>query len=376
MLIERIKNAGLRAWTNSRSWKPKSRIVVFESDDWGSIRLPGRKGLKQLADSGIRLDRSGYDRLDCLENGADLEALFNTLSDFRDQIGRHPIFTLNTVMQNPDFEKIRHAGFRSYIGESFFESYRRYKGQDLRAAWSEAIQDGLIKPQFHAREHLNSDLWLHDLQRGVQDTIVAFDLDFFAHQTVTGSGRHDIYLVAHWPESENNRATIENSLLEGLDRFEECFGYRSKTFVPCCYHFYSEGEAFIAEHGVKLIQGQRAQLEPRVPGLDSSYRVKRRYTGQINPYGQIYTVRNVLFEPYLDQSRDWVSVALDGIRNAFLFGAPAIVCSHRVNYVGGIDLKHRDTSIHALSMLLQEILKRWPDVEFLSSDQLLDRIEI
>lgn len=55
-------------------------------------------------------------------------------------------------------------------------------------------------------------------------------------------------------------------------------------------------------------------------------------------------------------------------------GKPAIICSHRVNYVGFIDEHNRDRSLKMLGRLLGKILLKWPEVEFMTSNNLADII--
>jgi hypothetical protein len=78
----------------------------------------------------------------------------------------------------------------------------------------------------------------------------------------------------------------------------------------------------------------------------------------------------VLFEPYLDHNYDWIGRAIKDIRNAFMLGKPAVICSHRINYVGGMSISHRDRSLRMLRALLERLVEVYPDVEFLSSDEL------
>lgn len=40
--------------------------------------------------------------------------------------------------------------------------------------------------------------------------------------------------------------------------------------------------------------------------------------------------------------------------------------------VGGLETTHRDDSLNQLKSLLQEIIKRWPDVEFMDGTQMCD----
>ena len=86
--------------------KTNRKIVVIESDDWGSIRMPSRKVYDQLFKKGYKVDLDPYMKYDCMANSNDLEALFEVLSSVQDKNGRNAIITANTIMANPDFEKI------------------------------------------------------------------------------------------------------------------------------------------------------------------------------------------------------------------------------------------------------------------------------
>lgn len=55
---------------------------------------------------------------------------------------------------------------------------------------------------------------------------------------------------------------------------------------------------------------------------------------------------------------------------AFKCFRPAIISSHRLNFIGAIEPSNRDRHLSALELLLTKIVKQWPDVEFVSSDQL------
>ena len=52
---------------------------------------------------------------------------------------------------------------------------------------------------------------------------------------------------------------------------------------------------------------------------------------------------------------------------AFCFHKPAVISSHRVNYIGALDVANRTRGLQQLRLLLSKILKTWPDVEFMSS---------
>jgi hypothetical protein len=63
---------------------------------------------------------------------------------------------------------------------------------------------------------------------------------------------------------------------------------------------------------------------------------------------------------------------LNRIETAFRYYKPAIISSHRVNFIGAIVPDNRNKNLMLLKQLLFEIVKKWPDVEFMSSDQLGD----
>src|SRR3954463_2455027 len=94
--------SAVRNIRNLRGWSGKKRIVVIESDDWGSIRMPSRQVYQDFVAKGFPVQHSQYNRLDCLETNDDLEALFEVLSSVRDSAGRYARLTANTIVANPD----------------------------------------------------------------------------------------------------------------------------------------------------------------------------------------------------------------------------------------------------------------------------------
>ena len=89
---------------------------------------------------------------------------------------------------------------------------------------------------------------------------------------------------------------------------------------------------------------------------------------------QVTVVRNVVFEPTNDRRFDSVKLALDQVAAAFRWRRPAIISSHRVNFCGHIDPENREYGLAALKRLLDGIVKRWPDVQFISADELVEKV--
>lgn len=109
---------------NYKGWKTNKKIVVFESDDWGSVRMPSVETYKTLKQNGIQVDKSPYCKFDSLASEYDLDYLFSTLLKYKDNKGNSPIITANTVIANPDFEKIKAADYSIYYFEPFTETLK------------------------------------------------------------------------------------------------------------------------------------------------------------------------------------------------------------------------------------------------------------
>jgi hypothetical protein len=114
------------------------------------------------------------------------------------------------------------------------------------------------------------------------------------------------------------------------------------------------------------MQGIPNQLIPTINnGHHFIYR--KHYTGQKNRWGQRYIIRNVFFEPAASGYNQ--AETLNRIKTAFRWGKPAVIGSHRLNYMGSINPENRNLNLKYLKELLCQIVRIWPDVEFMSTDQ-------
>ena len=53
-----------------------TKIVVIESDDWGTIRMSSKEAFNSLLKKGYPVDQCPYNKYDALESNQDLEMLF------------------------------------------------------------------------------------------------------------------------------------------------------------------------------------------------------------------------------------------------------------------------------------------------------------
>jgi hypothetical protein len=360
----------LKDFTNIPGWKTKRHIVVFESDDWGSIRMPDTKSFERLEHMGIDLrsaDAERYNQNDNLATGRDLESLFEVLSKLRDGHGNHAVFTPVCIVANPDFKKIADSGFEEYFYEPFTETLQRFPGcENSFDLWKEGISRSLFVPQMHGREHLNVMAWMKDLQAGDRHALSAFRKKVwgFVPSSYPQVDYQAAFLITDSADLEYHKEVIKS----GLDLFEELLGYRAAFFVPPNGVINNALNATLAENGIELRYVSKIQNETIGPGRS---RKRLHYLGQQDKHGIRYIIRNCFFEPS-QVGRDWVDYCLRDINTAFRLRKPAIIGTHRVNYIGSLNPENRDKGLNQLGTLLARIKKHWPDVEFLTTARLGD----
>ena len=362
--------------SNIPGWRTKRHIVVIESDDWGSIRMSSIANFNRMLKAGMPVDKSHYNLYDALECNDDLIALMETLSKFKDVTGRPPVFTGVNVVANPDFEKVEKNGFSEYIYEPYTQTCKRYSNHDrVHELWKEAIAKRLIVPIFHGREHLNAQFWLRALQMGDKSTLLGFENEVTGMPGIKGEKLPD-FQAAFDIDTVEDLPYQKEVIKTGLDLFEQLYGYRSKYFVPTNGPFNNSLEKDLFDAGIRYINTGKKQREPLGNG---QYRVNTRFLGDKNQFGQIYLTRNCFFEPAatgfeVPVNYNWIDFCLKEIEIAFRWHKPATISSHRVNYIGYLHPENRENSLRQLSELFSRMLKRWPDIEFMTSSELGDLI--
>jgi hypothetical protein len=349
--------------------------MVIESDDWGSIRMPSKEVYKKCIDAGYRVDNNPYERYDSLLSRDDLELLFSLLTGYSDKNGSHPVITANCVVVNPDFEKIKKDNFENYYFELICDTFKRYpRHEDNFRLWKQGMDDKIFYPQFHGREHLNVSLFMDALRKSDPDVRFAFENQMPGSIPLKETGKGNIYVEATLYRSLVDKDEKLKIFLEGLDLFERLFGFRSVSVIPPNYVWSPDYNKPVFEKGVKYFQGIRKICEPMPDGKD---RYHTYHLGKKNDIGQMYLVRNTMFEPSLFQFgiNDPVGHCLSDMAIAFRMHKPAVITSHRINYVGFIDETNRDRSLKMLDNLISSALKKWPDIEFFTSSELGELID-
>lgn len=359
-------------FSNLLGWRTKRKIVVIESDDWGSIRMPSLKVYDDLRKLGVNVhtgDNNRYNQLDTIESKADMEMLFNSLSSFRDVNGNHPVFTAMSLCANPDFEQIKQADFSEYYFEPVTRTFEKYGNSAALVLWKQGEAQRIFVPEFHGREHLNVRIWFDALKNRDVHTIESFNRGFWGFKpNLPGVGS---YQAAFDLDSKNALAFHKSVIDSGIGLFEDLHGRKPVYFVPPNGPINTQIEEYAASKGFKYICSGKIHKEPLGEG---KYKKHLRYIGLRNPKGAVFLTRNCFFEPSFRGKGFSVDDCLNNISNAFRYRKPAIISTHRVNYIGGLNRDNALSGNKLLKDLLTGMLRKWPDIEFLTSVELGETI--
>jgi hypothetical protein len=276
-----------------------------------------------------------------------------------------------SLVANPDFEKIAGNGFTQYEYEPFTTTLEQYGLSDAFTLWQQGADEHLFHAEFHGREHLNVKVWMDALRHGDPHTRAAFDQGCWGFRP---AGLASINFQAAFDLDRPEDVEVQKEIItDGLYSFEQLHGYRATYMVPPNGPFSDLLEPAAASAGIKYLA--TAKIHKSLLG-NGKHRKGFCYLGKKNQHQQVYLIRNCFFEPSLQPEKDWVGLALKRIEKAFQKNHPAIVESHRINFITTLQEKNRTTNLALLGELLTKVLEKWPDVEFVTTEKLGEIINV
>ena len=354
---------------NIPGWRTKRKLVIFSVDDYGNVRLASKAARLALQKKGISFS-SHFDSYDTLETSRDLEQLYDVLTSVKDAQGNYAVFTPYALPCNINFEAMVKNNYQEYESELLPETYKKLSEKDAHAyngawdIWKEGIAKGIMKPQFHGREHFNLTIFKDLLLKGNENLLTVLKQNSYVTIPEHSDYNHS-WTAAYSFDDKKETDGFLNNVADGLKKFKEVYDYDSKVFTPPAQQFPLHLEPELGALGIQYIDCPRSLKRHLGNG---QYQMEKHKLGG----GTIMTelVRNVVFEPAVARTSDWVNFTFKQIEAAFHMNKPANISSHRVNFCGHIDEKNRKQGLAALKQLLDKIVKRWPDVEFISAYQL------
>ncbi|MHA7865527.1 hypothetical protein [Flagellimonas marinaquae] len=371
-----MKNALLRNSKNVLGWKTKRKLLAIVVDDYGNVRLDSKKALENITQKNPGMEQR-FDCYDTLETREDLEMLYGVLSSVKDKNGNHAVFTPYALSCNIDFERMREEDYQTYRYELLPYTFEKLSA--LQPAtycgtwelWKEGIKQGLMRPEFHGREHFNLKVFEEKLTQ--KDSALMLSLENRSLANIGSSGYSSMGWTAafsFWdPVADTKR--FPDIMKEGLAAFEQVYGYKAKAFTPPAQQFPNHLEGELTKWGLKALD------RPFYQGKHLGFgKYKRQFAsmGYKKDKDRVELVRNVVFEPTASNV-DHVAKVMQQIEAAFFWNKPALISSHRVNFCGHIDSLNRKKGLGDLKALLKAIVQKWPEVEFVSVGDLVNLIK-
>lgn len=351
---------------NLISWKSNKKILVFLADDYGAEL----NNYKHFAGLSLRTEIDGENRFSKFDGIAlrdDLTALFDVLKKHQNTNGKSAVFTAVSSMANVDLEKFKST---SEYAITPIKDYLNSVESGLFKIWEEGMQANVFVPELHGREHLNASRFLRLIESNAE---LADFFNIYRSFPVLKpvEGIRD-YLKAYDFDAQSELVEQEKIIVHSISIFENSFGRKPSLFVaPGLISHKSLNQVLVA-NGVLAIDKARKSREPKGQG---KYGTSFNYTGKTLVNGKLKVLsRNIMFEPNATKSTDWAAKAAKQVDQCFASNVPAIVSTHRVNYVGAIDENNRKEGLSALDSFLSHVVKNHPDVEFMSASELIQEM--
>jgi hypothetical protein len=358
---------------NISGWRTHRKLVILSVDDYGSVRLDSKSALCNLEKSQFSFS-SHFDRVDALETREDLEALYEVLSSVKDKYGRSAVLTPFALPCNINFEAMAENNYKNYQYELLPETYNKLSARDPKAykgtwdLWQEGIDKGFMKPQFHGREHFNLTIFKDLLDKRSDNLLKILKQNSYVSIPEHKDYNHGWTAAYSFKDLEETKGFLSN-VEDGLKAFKKVYGYMPTVFTPPAQQFPKHLENELESLGLKYLDRPRSLKRHLGNG---KYKIEKHNLGD----GDVMTelVRNVVFEPTTSRVSDWVHYSFKQVEAAFHMKKPANISSHRVNFCGHIYEDNRKVGLTALKQLLNKIVIRWPEVEFISAEELGDAI--
>lgn len=355
--------------TAKMGYQTDKKQILLLSDDWGSVRIKSTQDQESLVKKGLIINNR-FDQYDSLETNEDLELLFEVLTKYKDHNGNHPCITAVTNVANPDFKKIKESDFQEYHYETIASTYLRYPDSDrVLNLTHEGIHNKIFIPQSHGREHVQVNWWMEELQNKDSFASKFFENEFFfLYNSLLKNNYRGRDIVAAFDVLTQD--DLDSQIIIAKDSliiFDNLFGFKSKIFTPPALFYNPQIEEIIKREGIDWIDVGRLF---KVPQTDGTEKWQFNYLGRKKKSGLKVLVRNAMFESNISQSESAVDRCLYDIEQAFKLRQPAIISNHRACFTGRIDDNNRRKGLFELDLLFSRIVKKWPDVEFISINEL------
>ena len=308
-------------------------VVIFESDDWG----PGPRDQTQA-----------------------LNKLRNILCRYTDATGRHPVITLGINLAAPQVTQSEAARLTYNRKLLSNPEYAR-----LLEAVNRGVSAGVFALQLHGTEHYCPQVLIDVASKDAQVREWLIKGDQYSELLPD-------HLQSRWlnaralPTVEHDPDSINDAVAQEVKIFKAVFGAKPRVTVPNTFAWTDSVEKAWAASGISYL----ITCGKRFTGRDSSgYLVsdnKEIVNGE-QRNGLTCLVRDAYFEPVKGHRAEDALKIVGGYVDC---ARPLLFETHRFNFVS-LNSK-AEQSFDELDCLVREIVQKYPEVRFISSEELGD----
>ena len=339
LLVWLLAATGLVVWRHGATlqalWSEpvlRGPVLIFESDDWGPGDPTHAQRLRRLAD---------------------------TLNDYKDAYGHPPVMTLGLVLAIADGRQMRECS-HDYAAVTLADA--RFAA--IREAIEYGVRCGVFALQLHGKEHY----WPRSLMEAAKtDKAVAAWLgtEYPATEGLSPALQSRWIDASALPSRALEDNDIEAAVKDEVALFEHIFGCKANVVVPPTFVWTSAVEHAWAKHGIHVLvtPGQRFERRDNQGKVVAGDVIIRN--GMLSRHPLIYVVRDDYFEPAKGHRAEHAVAALELKTKC---GRPALLETHRFNYVGDPSLAER--AYTELQRAIEGALRSCPQLRFASTEVL------
>jgi len=336
-------------------------LVLLQSDDWGRVGVRDAEGLEELRAAGLNVGERPYD-LYSLETAEDVHEVAELLHGLRDSAGQPPCLEMNFVVANVDFTASAANGFREIALKQLADGLPgRWKRPGLLDAYHAGIQGKVFSPALHGTTHFCQQAVARELSSGGERADLL--------RTLWKSETPYIYWRMPWVGYEYwdpERAPAQRFIPEteqarwidwAAEAYRKLFGERAVSACAPGYRAETTTHHEWKNAGVRIVQNGPGST--RAPHWDE--------------FGLLHTYRSLDFEPALNPQMRWEDL-LQEAAPWLTRGLPFVLSVHSINFHSTL-APNRQRTLPMLREMLGALTKKYPDLLFVNSRQLLDIME-
>ncbi len=326
------------------------RAVAMESDDWGLC------GFVPSAGALDGLDRKALAPgpfppvywQSTLEDSATVAQLAGVLKRHRGRDGLPAVLQSNYILSSLTWEPTADRGDSTWQWQErdLPDLPPAYTRPGLWRAVQTAIASGALHPEFHGRYHYDPARRRElSLSTPVAREAAEREVTIFPHSERT-------WELGPWRSS----AQLAGELDHGLVVFQDVFGMPPRSVIAPDYHWDDRCERLWVSRGIRVIQAKREQRNPAWNSrIGRILKVLDRTWARQVRRDRTYLDRNCLLEPVQSPDREaTIRACTAAVHRAWRWGEPAIVETHRINFVH-LDTTVVDRGLQSLDAMLTAI---------------------